>query len=197
MAIKTCDDDMGALGDLFVAMDACPGHLNPAIADSLAPFARVLLVTDGTVTHMLRAHYREPIEVQVLGHQEDRLLEEDPHLEAPAGEQILVRDVALKGATSGQLFCRATSRILLGRMPEGMRDDIVSMRRSLGHVLLAHFSENRRELLWYGTYAEPGSLFSDQKGGQVLERAYRVISLQRPVMVITEVFAPFVLRPPE
>lgn len=195
MAIKACDDDMGALSDLFVAEAARPAHLTPALINELAPIARVLLVTDGTVTHMLRAHYREPVEVHVLAHTQQQLEQDDRHLELAKGEEILVRDVALVGAASGTVFCRARSLIVLKRMPAGMRDDIVSMRRSLGHVLLANFSENRRELLWHGTYNEPGDLFPETPNETVLERAYRVISNKQPLMIITEIFAPCILQP--
>ena len=47
--------------------------------------------TDGTVTHMLRAHFREPVEVRVEAH-DFTTLDEDalPWLEASKGREILV-----------------------------------------------------------------------------------------------------------
>lgn len=187
MSIKTCDDDLDTLGDLFIAEEARPDHLAPVEPDALPAFARVLLVTDGTVTHMLRAHFREPVEVRVEAHEfvvtEDAKPTNHQWLETPDGGDILIRDVVLVGETSGRLFARARSWIALDRLTPEMREDIIAMRRSIGNVLLAHFSENRRELLWHGLTQE-----------KTLERTYRVIAGGKPLMVITETFAPLILE---
>lgn len=179
---RTCDDTLATLGDLFIAAEARPDHLSPIEPGALPPFARVLLITDGTVTHMLRAHFGEPIEVHVEAHDFTAPAEGNRWLGAPGGAQVLVRDVILTGATSGRLFARARSHIALDRLTPQMREDITAMRRSIGNVLLAHFSENRRELLWHGL---------TRRG--CLERTYRVIAGGRPLMVITETFEPLVL----
>lgn len=184
------DEDLGSLGDLFVASGDRPPHLSSLAADELPAFARVLLVTDGTVTHMLRAHFREPIHVEVLDHTFEPLSAPLPWLEAAKGDEILIRKVALKGAGTNTIYCQATSWIALERLSPQMRDDITQMRRSIGHVLLANFSENRRELLWYG--AAPKDPLSDGTKAQPLERAYRVISQERPLMIISETFAPLI-----
>lgn len=187
MSIKTCDDDLDTLGDLFIAEDARPEHLTPVEPDALPAFARVLLVTDGTVTHMLRAHFREPVEVRVEAHEfvgaGDARPTNHEWLDTPDGADILIRDVVLVGETSGRLFARARSWIALDRLAPEMREDIIAMRRSIGNVLLAHFSENRRELLWHGLTQE-----------KTLERTYRVIAGGKPLMVITETFAPLILK---
>lgn len=191
MSIKTCDDDLGALSDLFVAQDARPDHLSSIEPDTLPAFARVLLVTDGTVTHMLRAHFREPVEVRVEAHDFVTLEAGDRWLDAARGAEILIRDVVLVGEKSRRLFARARSRIALDRLSPDMREDIVAMRRSIGNVLLARFSENRRELMWYGLGgADPERM---ESGPRTLERTYRVIAGGTPLMIITETFAPLIL----
>lgn len=181
MDIKICDDDLHALDDLFVAEEDRPSHLEAIKPGTLPAFARVLLVTDGTVTHMLRAHFREPVEVRVEAHNFTTLEQDLVWLEASKGREILIRDVTLTGKASGRLFARARSHIALDRLSPEMREDIVTMRRSIGNVLLANFSENRRELLWRGL--NEGSL----------ERTYRVIAGGKPLMIITETFAPLIL----
>lgn len=181
MSQKTCDDDLHALSDLFVAEHERPSHLKAIEPDTLPAFARVLLVTDGTVTHMLRAHFREPVAVTVEAHNFTTLEDDLPWLGAAKGREILIRDVTLTGETSERLFARARSHIALDRLPPEMREDIVTMRRSIGNVLLANFSENRRELLWHG--------LNDGR----LERTYRVIAGGKPLMIITETFAPLIL----
>lgn len=180
MTATICNDDMDALADLFVANQDRPSHLDTVAVENLGAFARVLLVTDGTVTHMLRAHFREPINVEVRSHDFQNLEQPNPWLKAKSGDEILIRKVALIGATTGKTYCHATSWIALERLSSDMRDDIVKMRRSIGNVLLANFSENRRELLWYGETKEERSL----------ERAYRVISGGLPLMIIAETFTP-------
>ena len=186
MATTIRNDDMDALANLFVAASDRPAHLNLIKIEDLCAFARVLLVTDGTVTHMLRAHFREPINVKVLSHDLQTLEAAEPWLQAKPGDKILLRKVALIGASTGRTYCFATSGIALERLSPDMRADIVSMQQSLGSVLLANFSENRRELLWYGE--------TQKTQGQTLERAYRVISGGVPIMMITETFAPSILN---
>jgi chorismate-pyruvate lyase len=184
MMTTICNDDMGALVDLFIADHDRPDHLDAVAVENLEAFARVLLVTDGTVTHMLRAHFREPINVEVLNHDFQNLEHTNPWLEAKVGDDILKRKVALIGASTGHVYCHATSWIALERLSNGMREDIIKMRRSIGNVLLANFSENRRELLWCG----------QTKQDQFLERAYRVISGGVPLMIIAETFGPAISR---
>ncbi len=191
MSIKTCDDTLGALGDLFVVQEARPEHLSSTEPDTLPAFARVLLVTDGTVTHMLRAHFREPVEVRVEAHEYVTIDKDDSWLGCARGADILIRDVVLVGEKSRRLFARARSRIALGRLTPEMREDIVEMRHSIGNVLLARFSENRRELMWYGLGPADPDRF--EGGPQTLERTYRVIAAGKPLMIITETFAPLIL----
>lgn len=182
MSTATRDDSLATLGDLFIAPEGRPNYLTPVEPGALAAFARVLLITDGTVTHMLRAHFGEPVEVSVEAHDFTAPAQGNPWLGTLPGGEVLVRDVTLSGASSGRLFARARSHIALDRMTPEMREDITTMRRSIGNVLLAHFSENRRELLWHGL-----------TGHGCLERTYRVIAGGEPLMVITETFEPLIL----
>jgi len=197
MTTTICNDDMDALANLFVATSDRPAHLSHIKIEDLCAFARVLLVTDGTVTHMLRAHFREPINVRVLSHDLQSLEAPEPWLKAKTGDEILLRKVALIGARTGRTYCLATSWIALERISPDMRADIVGMQQSLGSVLLANFSENRRELLWYGRTQNSERQFeggSTKTQGQTLERAYRVISGGMPIMMISETFAPSILN---
>jgi len=197
MNTKICNDDMDALANLFVAASDRPAHLNPVKIEDLCAFARVLLVTDGTVTHMLRAHFREPINVKVLSHDLQSLEAPKPWLQAKTGDEILLRKVALIGARTSRIYCLAKSWIALERLSPDMRADIDSMQRSLGSVLLDNFSENRRELLWYGRTQNGESQFEQgntKAQDQTLERAYRVISGGVPIMTIAETFAPSILK---
>jgi len=188
MTTTICNDDMDALARLFVAASDRPAHLSLIRIADLCTFARVLLVTDGTVTHMLRAHFHEPINVNVLSHDLQTLEAAEPWLQAKTGDESLLRKVALIGARTGRTYCFATSWIALERLSPDMRADVVSMQQSLGDVLLSNFSENRRELLWCGSTQDGESQF------QNLERAYRVISGGVPIMMIAETFTPVILN---
>jgi len=198
MTTTICNDDMGPLANLFVAASDRPAHLDLVKIEDLCAFARVLLVTDGTVTHMLRAHFREPVDVKVLSHDLQSLEAPEPWLQAKPGDEILLRKVALIGARTGRTYCFAKSWIALERLSPNMRADVVGMQRSLGSVLLANFSENRRELLWYGRAQNGQSQFeegSTKTQDPTLERAYRVISGGAPIMMIAETFAPSIFKP--
>ena len=116
MTTTICNDDMEALANLFVAVSDRPAHLSYIKIEDLCAFARILLVTDGTVTHMLRAHFREPINVKVLSHDLQTLEAADPWLQAKPGDEILLRKVALIGAKTGHTYCLASSWIALERL---------------------------------------------------------------------------------
>lgn len=177
------------LADLFVAQDRRPDWLLPVNLRALSPFHRALLAIDGTVTTFIEAYTMEPVVVEVIDQAPQDLTTEHTWLELLAGSRVIVRQVELRGATTGRLHAHAVSLLAPHRMPELVTRAIDENPRGLGGAMLVAGLETRREVLWYGRERVPdGGPPGPWGPGDCLARTYRVISRDHPIMLITERF---------
>lgn len=177
------------LADLFVAQERRPDGLLPVNLRALSPFHRALLAIDGTVTTFIEAYTMEPVVVEVLTQIPHDLAAEHAWLDLPAGSRVIVRQVELRGASTGRLHAHAVSLLVADRMPEPVTRAIDENPRGLGGAMLVAGLETRREVLWYGRERIPGDGPPGPWGpGDCLSRTYRVISRDHPIMLITERF---------
>jgi chorismate-pyruvate lyase len=119
--------------------------------ESLPPFLRTLLVTDGTVTKSLEAFFWEPVEVENLEQKTVTLQEPVNWLKAQAGQQAVLRKVRLRGTNSGRIYAYAESIIRLEQLPEKLRDDLLAGKIGIGELLRESALETYREILDIGT----------------------------------------------
>jgi chorismate-pyruvate lyase len=182
--------DFNPLEDLFVAQFARPVDLNHVNLRVLSPFLRALLAIDGTVTKFIEAFTMEPIDVTLLSQDVRHLGAENEWLEAPAGTAVIAREVVLTGRNQGKVYAYAPSLLVVDRLPASVQAELVSNPGGLGKILLASRVESRREILWYGRErleripdGIPGL-----RAGDFISRTYRIISGERPVMLINEKF---------
>jgi chorismate-pyruvate lyase len=178
------------LEDLFIAQGQKPAGLQPVDLAALQPIQRVLLVADGTMTHMIEVLALEPMEVLLIAQEIRRLRVENPWL-AVAGEiELCEREVVLRGAQSGTPHIYATATIAMDRVPAEVARCIERGNESIGRALLQSGIEYRRERLWYGI-EYPDSLpepVQSWAAGGVLSRTYRIVAGGRPLMLIDEKF---------
>jgi chorismate-pyruvate lyase len=174
----------------FVAQSSRPMGMRPLELSSLTPFHRSLLVIDGTVTQFVEAYTYEPIAVIRVRQERERLAEDHEWLDAPAGADVIARDVVLKGEDSSTLYVYGTSLIVAGRLPQGMRHGLEREGASLGRLLKEHNVETYRELLWHGLVSPDGlaTHFGERPTTDLISRTYRMVSAGRPIMQITELF---------
>ena len=175
---------------LFVAQFSRPADLAAVDLGSLPPMLRALTVIDGTVTKFLEAYTMEPIKVTTLGQAVQTLEGGQEWLEVRAGGDVLARHVTLTGADSRSLYAYAVSLTNPAAIPRDIRAAMEIQGGSVGRILLSSRVEQRREVLWYGREsagALPDAL-QDKHGGDVLTRAYRIITGGRPVIMIIEKF---------
>jgi chorismate-pyruvate lyase len=178
------------VNDLFVAQETKPSSVESLELDSLSAFQRTLLVIDGTVTKFIEAYLNEPIVIVRLGQKRQPLGEGSPWLEARKEAPVIVRQVLLQGAESHTPYAYAVSKILLDRLPTGIKAGLEIDGGGLGRLLLASQLENRRQMLWYGM-ERPAQLpepLAHLAGEPFISRAYSVISGGKPIMVINEKF---------
>jgi chorismate-pyruvate lyase len=150
---------------------------------SLPPFLRALLVTDGTVTKILEAYFWEPVEVQTL--RQELVETERPidWIDLDAGAPVLVRHAQLRGTDSDLVFATAFSVIRTERIPPAFRRRLVDREIGIGVLIRDSGMESYREVLEIGVEAA-----EDGHGGELVFRTYRIIINREPVILITESF---------
>jgi chorismate-pyruvate lyase len=157
---------------------------------------RILLTTDGTVTDVLEAHYREPMEISVLRQERLPLTDLDEHVRARlelAREDTSDgwdREVLLHGQISGSCMLYARSVVLVERLNESMRVGLLEKQRAIGHLLLEQRALTFKEII--ECRREPaGALakhFQIREDAPLLMRGY-IVSVDRgPMMLIREKF---------
>ncbi len=160
------------------------------LPDSLSLVQRILLITDGTVTHIVQEYAGEPICVVKLSQSLRPSGEESSELQLGEEETVLRRKVLLQGQRTGRNFVYAESVILADRLPEAVRDKLQRTDEPLGKVLQEHQMETFREIIHWGEepVGEWGEHFGIQPQATAVSRSYRVWAGQKPIMLITEKF---------
>jgi len=163
---------------------------------SLTRFQRLLLGTDGTVTHILEAYAGETMEVVKLLQVSDVSKDGDADLLLDAGEKVLRRRVVLRGRLSRTNFLYAEAVVVLGRVQPSFLDRLAGTDKPIGVLLAEDRTETFREILHVGR--EPagscGAHFGVDTTDELLSRTYRIVVRQQPVILITERFPPEFFR---
>jgi chorismate-pyruvate lyase len=160
-------------------------------------FQRMLLSTDGTVTHILEAYAGEPIEVVKVLQEFDTCTEDDAPLDlSEHDEKVLRRRVVLRGARSRQNLLYAEAVVVPGRVEAGFLDGLVATDEPIGALLARGRMETFREIL--RVFREPaganGAVFGIDPTVELIARTYRIVSGGRPILLITEKFPPHLFR---
>ena len=164
--------------------------MRPADDSSLTRFQRMLLGTDGTVTHVLEAYAGEPVAVAKLLQELDGAGESDVELDVPADEKVLRRRVLLRGAETGRTLLYAEAVVALSRIEPEILDGLVGTEKPIGILLAEHRIETFREILRVQQRPAEGSgtHFGIEPAAEVVSRTYRVVRHGRPMILITETF---------
>jgi len=157
---------------------------------SFTRFQQMLLGTDGTVTHLLEAYAGEPMAVVKLLQELDTSTDDDRDLNLPEAEDVLRRQVVLRGGRSGGTFLYAEAVVALGRVEPAFLDGLIGTDKPIGVLLAEARTETFREILHVGRQpAGPsGAHFGLDTGAEVIFRTYRIVARRQPVILITEKF---------
>ncbi len=159
------------------------------VGPPLSRLQRVLLTTDGTVTHVLEAYESERILVQKLGQSQDS--EVAPAEMEPAGpETVMRRCILLQGSQTKETYVYAESVILSDRLERRVAEGLLFTEEPIGRLLLDSRLETFREILDCGREpaGERAQHFGLDESAPLISRTYRVIAGHRPIMLITEKF---------
>ena len=153
----------------------------PVAIESLPPFLRALLVTDGTVTKIIEAYFWEPVVVETLRQEFVTAADEIPWVSIAGGERVMVRRARLRGAHSGKDFADAFSVIRTELIPSDFRRRLIDREIGIGALIRDSGLESYREVMEVGL--EP-----DTDADNAVFRTYRIIIAGEPVILITETF---------
>jgi chorismate-pyruvate lyase len=163
-------------------------HLEPS---SLSTFQRILLTTDGTVTHILEAYLYEQIQVVKISEQLITLTQDIPVMDLAAGAEVIARKIFLKGRISRRNFIYAESILVPDRLNEKFRHELLHTKTPIGKIWFENRVETFKEIVTSGK--EPMNSFAQQFSDteattNFLFRTYCVYSNGAPTMMITEKF---------
>jgi chorismate-pyruvate lyase len=158
---------------------------------------RMLLSTDGTVTHLLEAYADEHVEVAKLVQEVQDSTGAESELDlAGEREKVLRRRVLLRGRRTGRTLLYAEAVVVLSRVEPPFLDGLVGTDKPIGLLLAELRTETFREILRVGR--EPsgpaGAHFGLDPTAELVSRTYRIISRHRPIILITEKFPPHFFR---
>ena len=159
--------------------------------DRLTALQRVLLVTDGTLTEILEAHFLERIELDKVSERVLTFKATTAPFVGMTGEQVLERKINLRGANSGTTYVHAESLLLTGRLSPQFQRELIETNVPLGRLWRHHRLETHKQLV--SMESRPAQELSGHLGcapdSRLLGRSYDVFSAGRPIMRISEFFA--------
>lgn len=154
------------------------------------PFDRVLLLSDGTLTHVIEAHALEPIGLVPLAQTLTRARRAIRSLDLKKSEALIEREILLRGVCSGHHYLFASSQIAADRLDREFRKQLLAAKLPIGVLWKKLRIETYKEILRMGR--RPAADLAEHFGGDatqpLLFRRYRVFSHGRPAMIITEAF---------
>ncbi len=164
--------------------------LNPKEVLSLGLIARLLLISDGTLTDIVEAVFLEPLELVKLSVDRYQATEQEEALDIMPGDPLMRRKILLRGSVTGTNYVYAHTRIALNSLPDAVRDGLVQSGSPIGRLWVQHKLETRKELVstWREPAAELAPHFCIAPDEDVLARTYRVFTGGKPSMLISEYF---------
>lgn len=161
-----------------------------ATTSFLTRFQRILLGTDGTVTHILEAYAEESIEAVKLAQELDTSEDGDAALELPEGATVLRRQVVLRGRHSGRNLLYAEAVVVPERVHLDLLNALFTTDKPIGTLLAENRTETFREILVVDR--EPAgpcaAHFGIDAATELIFRTYRIVARRQPIMMITEKF---------
>ena len=178
------------LKNIQTAAASMPEQLSKLNFRALTPFQRALMVSDGTVTKFIEAYTLDPVEIIRLSQERYALEDDHPWLEAEKNTDVMLREVAISGIYSNNLYVYGVSHIVPERLPQDIRERLEVQGEGIGRILNDYRMEMRREVLWFGREKVadlPGKIAS-ACDGDFISRSYRIIAEGKPIVLINERF---------
>lgn len=163
---------------------------NHILPSALSTFQRILLTTDGTVTDILESYLFEQIRVIKLSEKLVSLDKELPSVDLKSGAEIILRKVLLQGKISRKNAIYAESIVVPGNMEEKFRRALLETKVPIGKIWFEQKVETFKEILdsKKELAGELANYFDIEPSDEMFSRTYRVVTNNKPVLIITEKF---------
>lgn len=171
------DNNSGEQSEMSPLFGLHAGEHDSEVLASVPPFLRVLLTTDGTVTSSLQAYFWEKVAVDAIEQSQYLLDAPFEALDLKQGQEVLRRQVELRGEQSGSIYARASSLIRMDVLPGTIKEAIVAKHIGVGELLRDCGLETYRKILSVGMNANDEAW-----------RAYLIVMDKHPFIHITERF---------
>lgn len=158
-----------------------------ASAAGLTPRQRDILDYEGTITTRMETVAGEPVDVILLKQECVPLPYDHSLAAAKRGEDAVVREVELRGRTSGRLLIHAHALLLPARIGEEETREIMDGTAGIGRVLARSGLSTSRDVLWSGV-EQCGTDLPPALAESCLARVYRILVNTRPAILIIERF---------
>lgn len=164
--------------------------MNAIETNGLDLIQRVMLATDGTLTDVLEVAFQEPIEVVRLAMQVCETEGACALVDPDHTQSTIERKVILTGVNSRTAYVYAESWIAINRLPTRLRRCLFTSGAAIGRQWAECKLETRKELLTASRvrHSRASLYIQTDPGVEWLERAYRLFSGGRPIMLIKEYF---------
>lgn len=173
----------------FAMQDEDAGEMSRVEVMTLDPMLRTLLFTDGTVTRVLEAQTLRRAAVEVV---EQSHASPSPRtaclLDVSSDSECVRRRITMRTVDSAPSVW-AESHILPERLPTGFVGRLDSTPHGIGGSIEQTRLESRRELLWFRLGSPPRWASEVSPSASALIRLYRIITNDRPALLICEAFA--------
>ena len=145
---------------------------------------KILLTTDGTLTHLLEIYTGEKIRVEKLDHAV--VNGGPPSLGVSGTEPVLSRRILLRGVTRPYIY--AQSWLVPSRMPRGMQEKMLQTDTPIGQLWKSSRLETYREIVDFRREQDlvVGALFGLET--ELLSRTYLIHTGGLPMGLIIEKF---------
>jgi chorismate-pyruvate lyase len=165
-------------------------HMNSIDTGGLDLVQRVMLASDGTLTDVLEVAFQEPIRVVKLAMQLCETGSTCALVDPDTIQSTIERKVILAGANSCTPYVYAESWIAIDRLPASLRELLFQSGAAIGRQWEECKIETRKELLSAARLRNSRARMYIPADPSVdwLERAYRLFSGGRPIMLIKEYF---------
>ncbi|HEY9771468.1 MAG TPA: chorismate pyruvate-lyase family protein [Coleofasciculaceae cyanobacterium] len=162
-------------------------HINPS---ELSTLQRIVLTTDGTLTEILEAYLFEKIRIVKLSEGIVSITQNIAPLAVKQGSEVIERKVLLQGKISRKNFIYAESILVIERLDEKFKNELLHSKTPLGRLWLEHKLETFKEIIDTAeeTAEQLLAYFPLKPEDKIFSRTYRVFSQGQPIMTITEKF---------
>jgi chorismate-pyruvate lyase len=153
-----------------------------------------LLRTDGTVTDLLELFTHEKILIDKLDPGQYSSECDWPEVDANPG--LVIRDVLLRGKTTGVPYIFAHTHLFPDRLAKPVQTKLSETNEPIGKVLREQRLEDFRQIEGRGLRPMPAvaALLGAESRDQMQWRRYSVISGGLVIMEITEVFSEYLFE---